>query len=621
MQKMSLSKTKEFLLRHLTEIEATVFFAAYYLSVLLIIKPELIYYASGRVIYYYPFTMDSRFLYDSLTAVGGPVNYLASFFSQCFYFSWIGALIITAIGWLFWLLSQKAFAVTRSNCITETCFLFPILLLAAYASYNGHKLLIALSLLVTFAAFVVYLWTDLSRSFFSAMLFLAEFACLYYLVGGAVFIFGLLAALYELLAKRRIVLAGGIFAVLALYYIGVHLGDVSEIPPFCLMYIPPFLILLQIARYKRSGKKPVPTKSLPDKDGWMKRFRLAMLILRKMIPYSLILFVFCVVFNDRAKSLLQIWSYAEKQDWQKVLECATRYPESQYNIFFNYDINRALYYTGRLGDDMFSYHQNPFALLLSMPDSGSTTDASKILCRKAQKVDILMELGYLGHARRCASEALELANGCPYLVKKLALIYLAEGQNETAKIYLGALSKDLIYGRFARQLLLRLEKDPQLTDYEPVQSLRRVAVQTDHVGDYDLDNFFTQLLQRNPHNKMAFEYMMAMYLLTGQVDKIALNISRMDEFEYNKMPRHYEEAMLVYAALRQQRFGEKINLQDLSISSETIQRFQKYNATGQTAQLLYGQRTNPEMIRQYLAKDFRDTYMFYLNFELPRIRR
>lgn len=615
---MNLSKTKDFVLRHLTEIEATVFFAVYYLFVLLIIKPELIYYASGRYIYYYPFVMDSRFLYDSLTAVGGPVNYLTGFLNQCFYFSWIGALIITAIGWLFWLLSKKAFAITRSSCITETCFLFPILLLAAYASYNGHQLLIALSLLAVFAAFVVYLWTDLSRSFFSALLFLAEFTCLYYLVGGAVFIFGLLAALYELLVKRRIVLAGGIFALLALYYIGVHFGNVSEIPPFCLMYVPPFLILLLIAFDKHRQKKTVRSKSQSNKNQPIKRFNLAMLILRKMAPYGLILFIFCVVLNDKAKSSLKICFYADKQNWQKVLEYAKQHPESQYNIFSSYDVNRALYYTGRLGDDMFSYYQHPFALLLSMPDSGSTADASKILRQQARRADIFMELGYLGHAKRCASEALEWANGCPYLVKKLALIYLAEEQNETAKIYLGALSKDLIYGRFARQLLLRLEKDPQLTNYEPVQSLRRVAVQTDHIGDYDLSNFFAPLLQRNPHNKMAFEYMMAMYLLTGQVDKIALNISRMDEFEYNKMPRHYEEAMLVYTAMRQQRFGEKINLQDLPISSETIQRYQKYDAT---AHLLYSQRTNLEKLRQSLAKDFGDTYMYYLNFELPRVRR
>jgi hypothetical protein len=620
---MNLSKTKEFVSRHLTVLESLVFFTVFYLSVLLIIKPELIYYASGRVIYYDPFLMDSRFFYDCLTAVGGPVNYIASFLSQCFYFSWIGALIITAIGWLFWLLSQKAFAATQSNCITEICFLFPILLMAAYASYNGHQLLIALSLLAVFAAFVIYLWADLSKSLFAALLLLAEFVCLYYLVGGEAFIFGLLAALYELLVKRRIVLTGGIFAVLALYYVGVHFGYASEIPPFRLMYIPPFLILLLIALDKYRCNKPGRTKSRPNKNRLIKTLHLFVLVLRKLIPYGLILFVFCFVFNDKAKSLLQIWTYTEKQDWQKVLEYAERHPESQYNIFFNYGVNRALYHTGQLGDNMFSYHQHPFALLLSIPDSGPTADASKKLCRKAQKADIFMELGYLGHARRFASEALELSNGCPYLARKLALIYLAEKQNETAKIYLGALSKDLIYGRFARQLLLRLEKDPQLTDYEPVQSLRRVAVQADYVGDYnyDLGNFFAQLLQRNPHNKMAFEYMMAMYLLSGQVDKIALNISRMNEFEYTKLPRHYEEAMLVYAALRLQRFGEKTKLRGFSISPETLQRFQQYDAAGKKAQLLYGQRQNPEMIRQYLEKDFGDTYMFYLNFELPRVRK
>jgi len=618
---MNISKTKEFVSRHLAILEPVFFFTALYLFVLLVIEPELIYYASGRVIYYYPFVMDGRFLYDCLTTVGGPVNYIASFLDQCFYFSWIGALIITVIGWLFWLLSKKAFAVTKSKCITEIGFLFAILLTAAYASYNGHQLLIALSLLAVFAAFVIYLWIDLSKSFFAALLFLVEFACLYYLIGGAVFIFGLLVVFYELLVKKHIGLTGGIFAVLALYYAGVHSGNFSEIPPFCLMYIPPFLILLLIALYKYRSNRTVRKKTRPSKNRLIKTFYLFVLILRKLIPYGLILFIFCAVFNNRAKSLLQIWSYAEKQQWQKILECAKRYPESQYNIFFNYDINRALYYTGRLGDDMFSYHQHPFALLLSIPDSGSPADASKKLCRKAQKVDILMELGYLGHARRLASEALELANGCPYLAKKLALIYLAEEQNETARVYLGALSKDLIYGRFARDLLLRLEKDPQLTDYEPVQSLRRVAVQKDYVGDYALGNIFAPLLQRNSHNKMAFEYMMATYLLMGQVEKIALNISRMNELEYNKMPRHYQEAMLVYAALRQQRFGEKINLRDLSISPETIKRFQEYNATGRKAQLRYSKSKNPEMIRQQLAKDFGDTYMFYLNFELTRVEK
>jgi hypothetical protein len=459
----------------------------------------------------------------------------------------------------------------------------------------------------------------LSKSLFRALLLLAEFVCLYYLIGGAAFIFGLLAALYELLIKRRIVLTGGIFATLALYYTGVHFGYVSEIPPFCFMYIPPFLILLLIALDKYRCNKPGRAESKPNKNQPIKKFHLFVLILRKMVLYGLILFVFCVVFNGSAKSLLQIWSYAEKQDWLKVLECAEWYPESQYNIFFNYDINRALYHTGRLGDEMFSYHQNPFALLLSMPDSGPTTDASKILCRKAKKADIFMELGYLGHARRFASEALELSNSCPYLVRKLALIYLAEKQNETAKIYLNALSKDLIYGRFARGLLSRLEKDPQLTDYEPVQSLRRVAVQKDYVGDYDTGDFFAPLLERNPHNKMAFEYMMATYLLKRQVEKIALNVSRMKEFGYKKMPRHYEEAILVYAALRLQQFGETTKIRGMPISTEAIQRFQNYDAAGKKAQSLYGKGKNPEMIRQYLAKDFGDTYMFYLNFEFPGV--
>ncbi|MBN1456840.1 MAG: hypothetical protein JW912_03205 [Sedimentisphaerales bacterium] len=320
--------------------------------------------------------------------------------------------------------------------------------------------------------------------------------------------------------------------------------------------------------------------------------------------------------------VLQVGYYADKEDWQSLLEYVERHPGSQHNKFCNYDINRALYYTGRFGDEMFSYYQSPPALLLptslGSTSSNDSTGSPEVMYRYIRKVDLFMELGYLGTAKRYASEGLETGNGCPHMTKKLALICLAEEQNETAKVYLGALSKDLVYGRFARQLLQRLDRDPQLTDYEPVQRLRSIAFKRDYIGSYKMEHFFSQLLWRNPHNKMAFEYMMASYLLTGQVNKIAENISRLHEFGYKKIPRHYQEALLIYTDSQPQRgSGEKINLEGLSVSSEATQCYQNFI---KEAMPLYMRKRDRRMTRQYLAKDFGNTYMFYMCEELPRFK-
>ncbi|MBN1456839.1 MAG: hypothetical protein JW912_03200 [Sedimentisphaerales bacterium] len=218
---MNLTKTKEFVVRYLPIIEPTGFFVVYYLFVWLVIHSELIYYMSGRMFNYYPFVMDHQFLYESLTMVGGPISYLTGFLAQCFYVSWIGALILTVLAWLFWFLSKRMFAFTKTNCIIELCYILPILLLAKYAMYSP-LLLIDLSLLAVLAAFVIYLWADLSKSLFTIVLFLAELACLYYLIGGTVFLFGFLVAVYELLVKKQIALAGVFSVSLVVYVAGIR---------------------------------------------------------------------------------------------------------------------------------------------------------------------------------------------------------------------------------------------------------------------------------------------------------------------------------------------------------------------------------------------------------------
>ena len=57
---------------------------------------------------------------------------------------------------------------------------------------------------------------------------------------------------------------------------------------------------------------------------------------------------------------------------------------------------------------------------------------------------------------------------------------------------------------------------------------------------------YLELLETNGHNRMAFEYLMAFYLLTRRLDEFAANLPRLRDFDYPDLPRHYQEAILLY---------------------------------------------------------------------------
>jgi len=46
---------------------------------------------------------------------------------------------------------------------------------------------------------------------------------------------------------------------------------------------------------------------------------------------------------------------------------------------------------------------------------------------------------------------------------------------------------------------------------------------------------------------MAFEYLMALYLLSRQTDRLAANYGRIENFDYAEAPPLYQEALLLRA--------------------------------------------------------------------------
>jgi hypothetical protein len=283
--------------------------------------------------------------------------------------------------------------------------------------------------------------------------------------------------------------------------------------------------------------------------------------------------------------------------WPEVLDLGNHLPKNIYNINCNHDINRALYHAGRLPYDMLYFPQNPHAFLLTHEKEESSMTQLK-MC------DTFIELGNVDYAEKLASEFLVDKGEAGVILEKLAWINIIKEQESTARIYLNALKKDLIYRHKADSMLSSIE-----SGFEPDQAayIRRINSYIRSNGNARLykesiEEMLTGLLEHNPGNKMAFEYLMACYLLAGQLEKIAENIGRLNKLGYQDVPTLYEEAMLIYYGSR----GQKLNLKELNIKRETIERYKRF------VQLCNSMQTqSQQVVLQHLIGEFGTSYFFY----------
>ncbi len=122
-----------------------------------------------------------------------------------------------------------------------------------------------------------------------------------------------------------------------------------------------------------------------------------------------------------------------------------------------------------------------------------------------------------------------------------------------------------------------------------------------------VEAMLTGLLEQNPRNRMAFEYLMAAYLLAGQVDKIEANVGRLADLGYDEIPTLYEEAILIgYGARR-----ERLDLNKLPVKRGTIERYKRFVQISDSTQA-----HNRQAVFQDLLREFGTSYFFYYRFTI-----
>ena len=228
--------------------------------------------------------------------------------------------------------------------------------------------------------------------------------------------------------------------------------------------------------------------------------------------FSFLILMACLVWknaNFKAEKVMQYDFMACHQQWNRILATATaEKPNNQIGVTVQ---NLALAMHGMLLEQMANYNQNGIAGLL--PDVKE--DATSPL----PTAEAFYQLGMINVAQRTVFEAQEAIldfqkSGRCY--KRLAQTNLINGQYAVARKYLSALQKTLFYRDWANETLLLLGDEEAIARHPEYGRLRQSAYTEDfYFSDHVTPEMLKSLYYRNKDNRLAYQYLLAYYMLTG----------------------------------------------------------------------------------------------------------
>jgi hypothetical protein len=292
-------------------------------------------------------------------------------------------------------------------------------------------------------------------------------------------------------------------------------------------------------------------------------------------------------------------------DWQRAVDAAMELKRR--GIFFqsvNHDVDRALAQMGQLGDRMFEFPQDLSALLYyHIQDEGSIVWFDKY-------GGLMFDLGYMNSAEHLTTEILELEGPTPFVLDRLAWIARIKRQDGAARVFETVLSRQIAH-RLAQALRPGADGTLNIPDQRLDHLTECMPTQDREVRDTAPDELMLTLLANQPKNRMAFDYLMAYYLLTLQQDKVVSQFYRLKDLGFQRLPRHYAEAALI---ARDKTRGQ-IDLQGWQIDPEIEKQYRAITGRARESRL------DRRKMAEALAPEFGNSYFFYSMFHASGVGR
>lgn len=572
-------------------VAAVVFLVGSFLYVWLRIEPCLEYQSYGPY-----FFCQWAFFEPFLSRPGGLADYAGIFLSQLNSTNWLGALVFTLVQG--GVLLASLFCLDRISGRTPgfAALIPPFILLLLRNRYGVPVFPVSIGFLLALAASIACLLLPWRRPWGVAVLG-GLISVLLFLVAGlwSALLFAILSSLYVIIQLRNRPAGGGCVAlalVAPLLALGTgYLDWTGLVSPWpegvnrvlaALLYasIPASAVVLpwlpQTATLPAAFKR-----GLWFQGAWIGR---AVVLLAFLLGWG----VLGLAFDQRQKFLAKIDYCASRGQYEAVLAAA-----SQVNSLDDPAMTRlhlALYHTGRLAEDLFSFHN----MIEVAPAEGIGQG-----CRAQSQT--LFELGFVNDAEHMACEALEMEGNRPDLLRLLARISFLKDHPQAAQVFLNVLSLIPFQKEQASAAWPVVDSAMPATERAFLDQMRSRMLTNDVVHDgLPLGRLLDTLLDSNPANQMVFEYAMAYFLIDLDLEKVIEHLPLLNNFNYARIPRSYEEALL----LHQQRGGAQVDLKGRTIRTETTERFRQLR---ETLKLLRG-RTDAQAV---MAAHFGDTYWYY----------
>ena len=422
---------------------------------------------------YQLFLFDSNYIWEIVRLPGGVADLLGRFCTQFFLFAWVGALIISVLlslvqllvlrlaqwGWLYGLSFVPS-------------FLLWLFLLDENALLGGIWAVLLTLLAICFCL-------KMPKGWVRCIVILVTIPVLYWMVGPA--------------------------------WNGSHYHRYPTMVP-ALFYAAwlSAIILPLIIRLVVRGKEP----EITQRQNYSLTFHLS-----PLTSYILVSVVMGILVwnnaNFKAEKVMAYDFMACHQQWNRILETInTEKPNNQIGVTVQ---NLALAMHGMLADHLFDYNQNGILGLLPDVQSDATSPMPT--------AEAFYQLGMINVAQRTVFEAQEAIldfqkSGRCY--KRLAQTNLINGSYEVARKYLTALQKTIFYREWANETLPLLGNEEAITKHPEYGRLRQYAYKEDfYFSDHVTPEMLESLYFSNTDNRLAYEYLRAYYILTGDRDNYA----------------------------------------------------------------------------------------------------
>jgi hypothetical protein len=426
------------------------FFILFYLYLWLGVDLRLIYHGGGTIANFPSFFRGWTFFQEFTSYPGGLIEYLSAFLSQFFYIAWAGALIVTLQVWLICVCIEYFLKAVNAPQLLWLRFVPPILLLTTYTQYTYH-FLTTMALLAVLLFVCLHIRISPKSRPLSLLVFVVLSIILYTIAGAAYLLFAVLCAIYELLLARRwqMGLVYLLSAAVIPYLWGVLFFNVSIIDSFSnllpfswrilrfepckrmviMVYILYLLLpltalglgLWQITVKRKVKKKPHSKSSKPGLRiiAWYTTSPLCRWTIESCILFAIAGSAVFLSYDKKVRALFKVDYYASRKMWPEVIQAASSFSDYYYIVHI---VNRALYHTGRLAFDMFSYPQHPDAMFLTAQEHHPA---------HWKRFDTFIELGFINIAENALVESLEIFGERPILLKRLALTNMVKASAST----------------------------------------------------------------------------------------------------------------------------------------------------------------------------------------------